>query len=107
MKDEETVEGEEIGNWEENWDAQEYKEEGGEIAKGIQRRRDTTGGPQGELPHIDTCTQGMGAEPTEQQPVGWWTNEDYYRQVSVLQERIQGTEEQLGLKEAMLRYYRE
>ena len=49
----------------------------------------------------------MGAEQIEQQPVGWWTYEDYYRQVSVLQERIQGTEEQLGLKEAMLRDYRE
>ena len=76
----------------------ECNEEGGEITEGTQGRRDTAGGFQGQLPHINTCTQGMGAEPTEQQPAGWWTYEDYYRQVSVLQERIQGTEEQLGLK---------
>ena len=46
-KEEEAVDGEEIGNWEENWDAQEYKEEGGKIAEGTQGRGDTTGGPQG------------------------------------------------------------
>ena len=97
----------EIGNWEDNWDPHEYNEEGGEIKEGIQERGDTASGFQGELPHIDMYSQGMRAEQTEQQPAGWWSYEDYYRQVSFLQDRIQGTEEQLGLKKAMLRDYRE
>ena len=49
----------------------------------------------------------MRVELTEQQPTGWWSYEDYHRRVSALHDRIQGTEEQLSLKEAMLRDYRE
>ena len=52
-------------------------------------------------------SQGMGTELIEQYPAGWWSYNNYCRQVTVLQDRIQGTEEQLGLKEVMLSDYRE
>ena len=90
-KEGEAARGAETSNLEENWGSQEYNEEGGDITKGIQERGDTAGGLQGESPHIDTYSQGMRAELTEQKPAGWWSYEDYYRQVSVLQE---GSKEQ-------------
>ena len=70
-KEGEAARGEETSNLEEIWGSQEYDEEGGDIAEGIQERGDTSGGLRGELPHIDTYSQGMRAEPTEQQLAGW------------------------------------
>ena len=84
----------------------EHIETRGDTIDSIQGMGDT-GCLQGELSHMDNYSQGMGTELIEQHPAGWWSYNNYCRQVTVLQDRIQGTEEQLGLKEAMLRDYRE
>ena len=78
----------------------------GETTEGIQGRGES-GGHQGDLPHNDITSHAPWVEPTEQQPTGWWSNDNYYRQVTALQDKIQGTEEQLSLKEVMLRDDRE
>ena len=74
----------------------------------IEGRGDIAYYMQGGLPNPDNYIQGMVIEPpTVEQPTGWWPYEAHCREIHDLQDRPQGMEERLGVKEGLPKDYRE